>query len=140
MNKTVITMVAAVIIAGVGGFFAGMKYDQSKTLADRQARAQQFGGAAGAGGQRGAGVRASGGGLFAGEILSKDEKSITVKLRDGGSKIIFFSDSTQIMKTAAGLLGDLKIGEQVTANGTANSDGSITAQTIQIRPAMPASQ
>lgn len=35
---------------------------------------------------------------FNGEIISKDDISITLKLADGGSKLVFFSGSTAIMK------------------------------------------
>ena len=143
MKKNIIIAAVIVLFVGVGAFYGGMQYAQSKTTgtrgnggfanlspAERQARLQQFG-ANGAGGR---GTRANGGGFVSGEILSKDDKSVTLKLSDGGSKIILFSSSTQIMKSQAGSPDDLKIGENLIANGETNQDGSITAKTIQLRP------
>ncbi|MFH1207337.1 MAG: hypothetical protein V1668_01895 [Patescibacteria group bacterium] len=147
MKKTFVVIIAVVLLAGTGGFFAGMQYDKSKnTNADLSASAlanmtqeqrqtffqerQQTGAGTG---QRGS-IRASGN-FAAGEIIAKDDKSITIKLQDGGSKIVFLSDTTPVTKSAEGALTDLTIGQQVTASGTTNQDGSITAQNIQIRPA-----
>jgi hypothetical protein len=144
MKKILPIFIAIIIVVGAGAFYGGMKYGQSKSPAtaraaggefanlspeERQARMQQFG--AGTGGQRGT---QAGGGFTAGEILSKDDKSVTIKLPDGGSKIIFFSDTTQIIKSSAGSSEDLKTGENITVNGKANQDGSVTAQSIQLRP------
>ena len=36
--------------------------------------------------------------LIRGEVIDKDEMSITVKLVDSGSKLVFYSDDTQIRK------------------------------------------
>jgi hypothetical protein len=70
-----------------------------------------------------------------GDIISKDDKSVTVKNRAGGSQIIFFAPSTAIGKTTSGTAADLTVGENIMVNGTANPDGTITATNIQIRPA-----
>jgi len=135
MNKSIVIIIAVTLIVGAGAFYGGMKYAENKATAGRQQRTQQFSGNAGAGfsGGTGGGQR-GGGGFISGEILSKDDKSVTVKLQDGGSKIVFLSDSTEITKSVAGALSDLEIGKNISVNGTANSDGSITAQTIQLRP------
>lgn len=70
-----------------------------------------------------------------GEIISKDENSITIKLLDGGSKILFLDkNNLKINKTVPGSETDLNIGEQINATGVNNPDGSILTQTIQIRP------
>lgn len=146
--KKIIPIIIAVIIVGAGAFYAGMKYDQSKnptanrnagglanlSSEERQTRLQQFGAIGQSGGTRGTQAN---GGFATGEIISKDEKSLTIKLQDGGSKIVFFSDSTQIMKSASGTSQDLANGEQVTVTGTANQDGSLSAQSIQLRPNAP---
>ncbi len=140
MNKKIGLAAGFIIMAGIM-FYAGMKYGEGSQTAAKQGRFQQLSGVAGTtiNGQRGTrgGV---GGGFSGGEIIAKDDKSITVKTQDGGSKIIFFSGSTPVMKSTAGTAQDLTIGEQITANGTANADGSITAQSIQIRPAQKAGQ
>ncbi len=148
MKKTLLSIIIVAIIVGAGAFYGGMKYSQSKASASnqnsgnfvnltpeqRQARLQQIGVSGQGTGQRGA--RADGG-FATGEIISKDDKSITIKLQDGGSKIVFFSVDTPVMKSVSGNLQDLVTGEQAVVSGTANQDGSLTAQSIQLRPALP---
>jgi len=134
--KKLLPVIIIVLVVGIGLFFVGMKYGQSKTRfgnlsAEQRERFQQMGSPA-AGRMAG-----NNGGSSSGEIISQDDKSITLKLRDGGSKIIFYSDTTEIGKFVDGAVSDLKAGETVMVTGTANSDGSITAQSIQIRPEMP---
>lgn len=134
-SKQIAALVAVLVVGGAGGFFGGIKYDQSKTMAARQQAQQRFVG--GAGGQNGGRRGGQGGGGFtAGQILSKDDKSLSIQMMGGGSKIVFYSGSTQISKPAPVQASDLNNGDNVVVAGTANSDGSITAQSIQIRPAM----
>ena len=140
MKKTIISIVLVALVVGAGSFYGGMKYAQSKSSASGTARnfqnlsdsqRQQLfasGGAVTRSGQ-------TNGGFTSGEVIAKDDKSITVKLADGGSKIIFYSSSTQIRQMADGTINDVSTGTQITVNGSANQDGSLTAQTIQIRPA-----
>ncbi len=133
-------VVAVAIVVGCGSFYGGTKYDQSAMAATRQARFGQFAvGAGGVGGRGGRGPGGMGGGFVSGDILSKDDKSLTIKLRSGGSQIVFLSDSTQVLKSTAGSMQDLIVGDQVTVTGGTNSDGSVTAQMIQIRPAFASS-
>lgn len=134
-NTILIAIIVAVIFAG-GGFFAGMQYQKSQRPnfqfggANGQFGNRRFGGAGGAGGP---GAR---GGAVIGEILSSDASSITVKLPDGSSKIVLISNSTTINKAATGTKDDLKTGERVAVFGTTNSDGSVTAQNVQLNPMM----
>lgn len=67
-----------------------------------------------------------------GEVINKDETSFTVKLPDGSSKIVLFSGKTSFNKTQEGSMSDLKEGEKVGVFGTENTDGSVTAQNIQL--------
>ncbi|MDP2704616.1 MAG: DUF5666 domain-containing protein [bacterium] len=152
MNKLIVIVIAVAVVVGGGAFFGGMKYAESKSPAsrfsqadfqnlqnlspeERQQRLQELGANAGAGfrGGTGGGQR-GGGGFTTGEIISKDDKSVTVKLQNGGSKIVFLSDSTEITKSTSGSINDLEVGKNISVNGTANSDGSVTAQSIQLRP------
>ena len=124
-NNNLIIILVVALLVGAGGFFAGMKYQQSKNP-----RFGNFQGARnGQSGQRGQGFRP-----VNGEILSADEKSITVKLQDGTSRIVILSDTTTYNKTAEGSKADLKTGDRIAVFGTDNSDGSVTAQNVQLNP------
>ncbi len=133
--KKYLPIVIAIVVVGAGAFYGGMKYGQGVNSQSANLMANFRGQA---GGQFRANGRDSVNGNFAGgQIIVKDANSIMVKLQDGSSKIVFVSNSTQIMKSAQGSLDDLTVGENITVVGTANSDGSITSQSIQIRPNVP---
>jgi hypothetical protein len=136
-NNLVITVLVAIVIGGVG-FFAGMKYQQSKSTSNfRQfGNGQGFGMMGGQGNQSQGRTRMNGARQVTGEILNQDDKSITVKLQDGSTRIIFLSDTTTISKATTGSKSDLKVGERVGVFGTENSDGSVTAQNVQLNPTM----
>lgn len=142
MNKKHIGIIAViVIVAAGGGFFGGMKYAQSKSsiklgsFAVGQGRMGTF--QQGVGGTNTARRATPGGQFINGQVLSKDDKSVTVKVGDTGSKIIFYSASTSVGKTTSGTADDIAVGSEVMVSGTSNADGSITAQNIQIRPNAP---
>ena len=130
-SNQIIIMVVVALLVGAGGFFAGMKYQQSKQTSFRQ-----FNGALGQSGQRnGMGGNRVGFRPVSGEIISSDDKSITVKLNDGSSKIVFLAGNTSINKAGQATKEDLKVGEKVAVIGQENSDGSVTAQSIELNPA-----
>lgn len=148
MNKPIITIVAIAVVIGGGAFYGGMQYAESKSPrrqfsradfqnlfpGERQQRSQELG--ANVGGFRGGRMGGqTGSGFTAGEIIAKDDKSMTIKLQDGGSKIVFLPESAEIAKWVSGTRSDLEIGKIVTVSGTNNSDGSVTAQSVQIRQA-----
>ena len=133
MKKGLIVTIVVAVLFGIGGFFAGIKYQQSKQRAFPR---QLFPSAGQMGGRQGGGATRQGFRAVNGEIISADEKSITVKLQDGSSKIVIVSETTQINKAEQASKGDLKVGEKVAVFGQENSDGSVTAQNIQINPLM----
>ena len=121
--KTIILIfIVAMAVVGGGAFYGGMKYVESNSPAG------------GLRGFRNGKIEGGFSGITAGEIISRDDKSITVKLKDGGSRIIFFSDAMEITKLARGSLNDLAVGAEIRVNGSQNSDGSVTAQSIQLSP------
>ena len=117
-------VVILVVIVGAGAFFGGMQFQKSQRPGFGQRG--QLGLQLGRNGQSGRPV--------SGEIVSMDDKSITVKLMDGSSKIVILSSSTAINKQATGSASDLKTGERVLVVGTQNSDGSVTGQSILLNP------
>jgi len=74
-----------------------------------------------------------GGSFVTGEIIAKDDKSITIKLTSGGSKIVLLSNTTQIGQFTAATINDLLVGKTVMVSGSVNNDGSVTAQMVQLR-------
>ncbi len=133
--KKILPIILVAIIVGGGVFFAGYKIGQnSNSFFGRMNGVPDFiGSGNGQGLQGGSGFGARNGGMVSGEILSKDDSSITIKLRDGGSKIVFYSESTAVNKTIDGVISDLEIGKSVIVSGTTNDDGSVSAKTIQLQ-------
>jgi hypothetical protein len=130
-TQHMIGIIVVIVLVAAGGFFGGMKYQQSKV----PAFGRQFAGAGGTGGAGGAGGnRVNGSRPVMGQIIASDNNSITVKMQDGSTKIVIVSASTGINKAASGTIADLTVGETVSAFGTTNTDGSITAQNIQLNP------
>ena len=137
MKNVIIMIVVALVFAG-GGFYGGMQYSQSrKTTNSGFDRQMGQGGPSGLGPNgtsTGQGKQMGNNGT-SGEIIGKDDKSLTLKLRDGGSKIVFYSDSTTVSKMATGSVADLQTGNTIMVSGETNSDGSVSAKTIDLRPA-----
>lgn len=140
-NKNV--LIIAGVVAILISFYGGMLYGKTQTPVASNNNQGNFG-------QNGAGNRMRGGGgnVF-GQILSKDANSITVELRTPGSvnngttgtaqtgtgsKIVFYTNKTSVIKTIDGTVNDLIVGEQISVSGTANTDGSVNASSVQIRP------
>lgn len=128
MKKETLITILLIVIVGAATFFGGMKYQENKRPSFLRQINRQLGQ-----GQR-VGINQMGFRPLNGEIISSDDKSITVKLPDNSSKIVLFSEKMTINKAADASKEDLKVAEKVAVFGIENSDGSITAQTIQLNP------
>lgn len=151
MNKFfLITPAVAVVVGGVA-FLGGIKYEQLKRPTSLVMTNEDMG----RGGVNGQFMMSSGrtldgkgatgkpgrvmminGGPVMGEIIAQDDTTMTVKSPDGSAKIVLLSETTSINKASQAAKTDLKVGEKVQVFGTANADGSVTAQTIQLNPLM----
>ncbi len=80
----------------------------------------------------------AGGGFLSGTVAAKDSGSITLNTRDGSSHVILITPATSVSKSVTGALADVSVGSTVIVSGSINSDGSVSASTIQLRPATPA--
>jgi len=130
--KPIIVFLIALVVSGAA-FYGGMQYQKSQVTSGRNFMQGQQG--IGRAGGNGTGARRMGNGQpVSGEILSMDDSSITVKLIDGSSRIVLFTDKTIFNKTASVNKSELKVGEKVGVFGISNTDGSVTAQNIQLNP------
>ena len=129
-KSMVIVIVVAIILMG-GFYYLGYQNGKGASKGQYAGMAGMRGGAAGM--MRGGAA----GGAVNGSVISKDDTSITVQSKDGSSKIVLYTDSTQVMESTTGNISDVAVGSQVLVQGKANSDGSVTAQSISIRPNMP---
>lgn len=124
-NNLLLTIIVAIVV-GAAAFFGGVKYQENKTpQRDWQRQGGQF-----------QNIGRNNLRPVNGEIISTDEESITVKLNDGSSKIVLLSEKTTMNKASEAAKTDLKKGEKVAVFGTENSDGSVTAQNIELNPVL----
>ncbi len=130
-NPMIMTIIVALIV-GAAAFLGGMQYQKTQVSSSMQGQFRGPNGGGPQGGFQGGSGNRQGMTPVSGEIISQDDTNITVKMQDGSSKIVILSDDTNINKSSEGSKSDLKTGETVTAFGTTNSDGSITAQNVSI--------
>src|SRR5256885_17250802 len=113
-KNTILIILVVALVVGAVAFYGGMQYQKMQ-------RSAQFGQGAralrtGQGGQNGARP-------VVGQIISSDDKSITVKLQDGSSKIILLSDSTPITEATTAAKSALQTGKNGMVIGKTNSNG-----------------
>lgn len=125
-KKSIIINIFIAVVFALGGYFMGAKSQKVRIQSMTRQQGMVAGARQNGQWQRG-GIRP-----VAGEILSRDEKTMTVKLTDGSSKIIILSEKTVINKASDATRDELKNGEKISVFGTENPDGSVTASNIQI--------
>ena len=143
MNGKWVAIVVAIVVvvaavAAFGGYTMGKNAGTAEGLAARNA----FLAARGVGGGGGNGGGGFGGGAGGGRNFDPNNfaagqvKSIsgnTVQLSTATDVLtVKLTDQTQIQKQASGVVSDIQPGERLTVQGTRNSDGTFTAQSVQI--------
>ncbi len=121
MQKNKITIIVGVICLVVGIAVGMLLRGSAASKTPSPSTTRQFV----RNGQNGSGV--------VGTISEVATNSITIALPNGGSEIVFYSTSTPIVKSVAASSSDLTAGEGVVVVGTSNADGSVTANSIQLR-------
>jgi hypothetical protein len=132
-KNLVITGIVALIVGAGLGYFGGRAF-----AAAGPARGAAFAGRAGFAASSTAFARGGNqafGAALSGTIAAADAGSITLDTRDGSSHVILLTPDTAISKSAAGSLADLSPGSAVSVMGTTNSDGSVSATSIELLPA-----
>lgn len=122
-NYIIGVAIVTALIFGGAGYYAGAK--KSSTTAAQQGQQAFRGGAQFRGSQNG--------GMTSGNVISLQDSMMTVGTRDGASKVVIITGSTKVLKSVTGTKSDVVVGGTVLITGTANGDGSITADTVQLR-------
>jgi hypothetical protein len=132
MKKTLPIFIVIALIIAAGAFYLGMKYQQSKGpnfnfnrgngLNNRFATSSNnfFGNQ---GRER----------IIRGQIIAKDDKSLTIKLPNGSSQIVIYSNDTKVEKSVAGQISDLQIGQSVDVSVKNIDNNILSANSILIR-------
>lgn len=132
MQKNIIGLIVALVVVAGGSFYGGMTYGKNTAVSSAM---QSRGGFQGRNGGSFGAHAGGAGGAVSGDIISKTDNTMTVKMRDGSSKIVIYSASTPIHEITQVdvALDQLQVGKSITVTGAANSDGSVTADSIQLR-------
>ena len=154
MNNN-LTVGLIVVVALLGGFYAGFRYESSKvttaTAAATSTTATGTGagrtgtGAGGGGGFAGGGggVTGGGGGFGgrgnAGTVTNLTATGFTLHSANGTDTKVTFAPTVTVRKTVAGQVGDVIDSATVQVAGTRDSNGNLVATTITLIPLPTAS-
>ena len=143
-TQIVIGAVIAILLAG-GGFAAGMTVGKGQEAAKASPSPSGAGARFGQGGPGGAGrggqVGANGQELLTGRVISVNDGSITVEVRQQGaqgasptttSQIVLVGSNTRVVKSTESdiKVSDLKANDQIQIVGTTDASGNVSATAI----------
>jgi len=140
MNKQGwIAVVIAAVLFGAGGFYIGTSHAaQTPTAGVTRAFAVGGGGRAAF---AGSGFQGAGGATF-GTVIQIGNGSFTIQLPTStsssattGTKLVLVDNSMQVTQMENVPTSNLQVGQTVIVSGNSNSDGSVTASSVQIVPA-----
>lgn len=151
MNKPLKIILGVIFLAAIAGasFYAGTSVGKSQAAASAASVPMNFpegfqppdSAAAPGDGTRPFGGRGQNddftapAGMTFGAIESIDGNTLTVTTQAGGTVTVQVTDTTLIEKNASVQVTDLAAGDTVIVSGSDNSDGSITARSVQVAPA-----
>ncbi len=139
MNKKLITsFLAAVVFLAIGlwiwrVFDSGPKRSAKNMTEIMGGQPAADNGGDGASQTRGNRIRNENFTSASGEVASIAEKSLTINMANGGSAIVFYSETTSITKNVELTAADLAAGQAVVVSGGKDANGTITAATVLVR-------
>ncbi len=126
-NKKTLVSAGLIVVIALGMFYIGAEYEKGKlsklnstcSLGKAKKSSKKHS------------VVTPSANAISGTITAKDDKTVTLKMADGTTKIVDYTAATTVGKNAKSTIADLVIGEEVTVSGQPNADGTFAADNIQ---------
>ncbi len=145
----IVGVVLLVVVAGVGGFFAGNSFGPNAnalaTISEFRAGRQGGGGQGaffnqgGQTGQGGQGAQSARRPIAFGTVKSVQGNTIQITAQDGTVTTVTTDSKTIVEKTVTGAMADVQVGQRITVMGS-QTGGDLVATQISIQPGAQASQ
>ncbi|MBP9702842.1 hypothetical protein KBD69_04085 [Candidatus Woesebacteria bacterium] len=144
-DNSKLTLGLVIVFAVTIGFFGGVYYQKKQGENYSRMQRSDRSNASMRGREAGMGVKSNPGsvmmgGAVNGEISAKDDNGITIKLTDGSSKFILVNSETKYTLSSGTDSTKAVIGEKIAVFGENNSDGTMTAKSIEFNPMMRGQQ
>lgn len=129
MKKQIVGIIILVILVAVGMFFAGRKFEIKKAAQVPQSLNQE----SIENSQQVNQNRPERLDTALGEVTDKEDGIVALKLRDGSSKKVTFSEGVIVKKIVEGQVSDMTVGQQISVTGEDKEDGTLDAKNVLIR-------